>query len=261
MDKETAKEKLKRQIDQTSTLQRNSPEFKKWRRDTELVIEHVFGLNTRHIQDFRAIRFTPTSYSMIDPDPAFESAFRAGIGSSRAILESMVGELDEYWPNETVADTAPPGALSRLERICNRFHLVVRQLRSRHDQRQTLDVNDEYDVQDLLHALLRIDFDDIRPEEWTPSYAGKSSRIDFLLKEHQIVVEVKKTRRGLGVKELGDQLIIDIARYKQHPDCNRLICFIYDAEGLIGNPSSLERDISSKSDEFEVQVIVAPKGV
>ena len=38
----------------------------------------------------------------------------------------------------------------------------------------------EYDVQDLLHALLRPWVQDVRPEEYTPSYAGKSTRMDFL---------------------------------------------------------------------------------
>jgi len=68
-----------------------------------------------------------------------------------------------------------------IETICNRFHLVARQMRARHDNRETLHVADEYDVQDLLHALLRLYFEDIRPEEYTPSYAGGSSRMDFLL--------------------------------------------------------------------------------
>ena len=38
-------------------------------------------------------------------------------------------------------------------------------------------------------------FDDIRAEEWTPSYAGKCARVDFLLKNEKIVIEVKKTRK------------------------------------------------------------------
>lgn len=37
-----------------------------------------------------------------------------------------------------------------------RFHLVSRQLARRHDGRATLIVQDEYDAQDLFHALLRI---------------------------------------------------------------------------------------------------------
>ena len=42
-------------------------------------------------------------------------------------------------------------------------------------------MEDEYDVQDLFHALLTIYFEDIRKEEWSPSYAGGASRMDFLL--------------------------------------------------------------------------------
>lgn len=81
--------------------------------------------------------------------------------------------------------------------ICDRFHMVAKQLAHRRESRSTLRIEDEYDVQDLLHGLLRLYFDDIRPEEWTPSYGGGSARMDFLLKEHEIVVEAKMTRKGL----------------------------------------------------------------
>ncbi len=42
-----------------------------------------------------------------------------------------------------------------------------------------LSFSTEYDVQDLLHALLRPWVADIRPEEFTPSYAGSSALMDF----------------------------------------------------------------------------------
>jgi len=145
-------------------------------------------------------------------------------------------------------------------RLCNRFHLVVRQLRERHEARPTLDVEDEYDAQDLLHALLLNFFDDVRPEEWTPSYAGKCSRMDFLLKEEQIVIEVKKTRKGLAAKEIGGQLIEDIARYKQHPDCKTLVCFVYDPEARISNPRGIEMDLARGAEGMVVKVIIVPKG-
>lgn len=60
-----------------------------------------------------------------------------------------------------------------------RFLDVSRQLRRRHAGRPTLEVNDEYDAQDLLHSLLLVCFRDVRAEEWTPSYAGSNKRIDF----------------------------------------------------------------------------------
>lgn len=149
--------------------------------------------------------------------------------------------------------------LDALDQIVLRFHAVAVQLRSRYDDRATLDVNDEYDVQDLLHALLRIYFDDVRPEEWVPSYAGSSSRTDFLLPQIDTVIETKKTRSGLTAKNLGEQLIIDIARYKRHPQCRRLVCFAYDPEGRIANPSGIESDLNSGDHGIEVRVFILPK--
>ena len=158
------------------------------------------------------------------------------------------------------AERGASDPLFLLETICLRFHLIVRQLRSRHEHRPTLDVKDEYDVQDLIHSLLHLAFDDIRPEEWTPSYAGKSSRMDFFLKNESIVLEAKKTRPGLGAKELGDELIVDIARYHQHPGCKTLFCFVYDPDGRIPNPRGLEADLRRKANDMTVKVFIVPRG-
>lgn len=152
------------------------------------------------------------------------------------------------------------GAIRLIEQICTRFHLVACQLRKRHNNRSTIDISDEYDVQDLLHSLLRIFFDDIRPEEWTPSYAGQSSRMDFLLKDESLVIEVKKTRNGLGTKEVGNELIVDIEHYKSHPSCRILVCFIYDPDGRITNPDGLEKDLNRDEGKLQVKVIIVPKG-
>jgi hypothetical protein len=144
-------------------------------------------------------------------------------------------------------------------RLIDKFHAVARQLRQRHDNRPTLDVGDEYDVQDLFHAMLRIHFDDVRPEEWTPSYAGGSSRMDFLLKAKKTVVEVKKARPKVGAKEIGEQLEKDILKYRSHPDCKMLICFVYDPEERIVNPRGLEQDLSQPIGEMKVKVFIAQR--
>jgi len=143
--------------------------------------------------------------------------------------------------------------------LLNSFHRVARQLQNRYNKRETISIQDEYDVQDLLHALLKISFEDVRPEEYTPSYAGSSTRVDFLLKKEKIVIEVKKTRKGLADKEVGDQLILDAQHYKVHPDCKRLICFIYDPENRIQNPRGLENDLNTlTSDELIVETYIRP---
>jgi hypothetical protein len=86
--------------------------------------------------------------------------------------------------------------------ICDRFQQVASQFVQRRENR----------AQDLLRAVLRIHFDDIRTEEWTPYHGGRSSRMDVLLKDHAIVVEAKTTRKGLAAKKLSDQLTIDVAK-------------------------------------------------
>ena len=134
---------------------------------------------------------------------------------------------------------------------------MVKKLRDRYDDRETIDVQDEYDVQDLLYSILQLFFDDVRKEEWTPSYAGNSSRMDFLLKNEKIVIEVKKTRNSMKDKDLSEQLIIDIEKYKIHPDCNQLICFVYDPEGRIVNPIGIVNDLEENNKDF-VKVYINP---
>ena len=151
-------------------------------------------------------------------------------------------------------------SIASVERICSRIALVVPQLRVRHENRQTLDVIDEYDLQDVLNCLLLLFFDDVRPEEYTPSCAGKATRMDFLLKNESIVIEAKMTRKGLGAKEIGEQLIVDIAHYRAHPNCKKLFCLVYDPEHRITNPHGLENDLSKVSEGLDVRVFVVPRG-
>lgn len=143
--------------------------------------------------------------------------------------------------------------------LSERLHGVIRQLRERREARPTLDVSDEYDVQDLFHALLTIHFDDVRKEEWSPSYAGGASRLDFYLPEAEAVVEIKMTRPSLSTKQLGEQLIVDIAKYKKHPGCRTLYCVVYDPTGRISNPRGVENDLREDSAEMTARVMIVPK--
>ena len=104
---------------------------------------------------------------------------------------------------------------------------------------QALCFDSEYDIQDLLHALLRPWIADIRPEEFTPSYAGSATRMDFLLPAHKLVLETKRIRDRSHAQKVGDELIIDIEHYRRHSQCERLWCVGYDPQQLIPNPKGL----------------------
>jgi hypothetical protein len=149
--------------------------------------------------------------------------------------------------------------LDRIRKLCLRFHAVTRQLRLRKDYRATLEVEDDYDLQDLLCALLKMEFDEVGVDEWTPPYTGGAPRTTFLMHREQIALVVKKTRSGLTTQELTDQVAADSARYANREKCVTLFCFIYDPEGRIGSPKQLETDLTSVSDRYMIEVLVAPK--
>jgi hypothetical protein len=149
--------------------------------------------------------------------------------------------------------------VERVKTLCYRFHSVARQLRLRGEYRATLAVEDEFDAQDLLHALLRIQFDNIETDEWTPSYSSGAPRTTLLLNDGRLAVIVKKPRPGLNAKDLTDQLRIDAERYRSYGCCRTLLCFMYDPEGRIGNPRGLEASLTSVTDSFVIDVLVAPK--
>ena len=160
-----------------------------------------------------------------------------------ALLEALRTDLAKGY----IDDANDNPRLQRVERICSRFHRVAKRLGECRKGKTPFVISDEYDVQYLLYALLKIDFDDVRPEEWTPSYAGGSSRMDFLLKKERIVLEAKITREDHKDKEIGNELVQDIARYKQNPDCSTLICLAYDPEQHIQNPAGLKFDLENNS--------------
>ncbi|MGA8921726.1 MAG: hypothetical protein WB682_01160 [Candidatus Dormiibacterota bacterium] len=67
------------------------------------------------------------------------------------------------------------------------------------------------------------------------------------------------TRSGLTDKKLGDELIIDIAHYKQRPDCKALVCIVYDPDHRLTNPQGIENDLSTTTDGLNVRVLIRPK--
>ena len=219
----------------------DSGAFAEWREQSIVFLQRALGAEHQYADSFEK-----------NVRREFQGTVKSGLGILRAFREDVEAGR--------ISSPVEIDALATVNLLCVRFHLVASQLRSRYQDRSTLDVSDEYDVQDLMHALLKIQFEDVRPEEWTPSYAGQSARMDFLLKNERLVVEVKKTRPKLADKEVGNQLIEDIARYRKHPDCKTLVCFVYDPDGRITNPRGIESDLSSNDADFVVHVIVAPRG-
>lgn len=228
----------------------------------------------RKYSRFSVVKSLPSGKS-VTIDPIFDVIFRGAniewicdhsyefsdeLNEGRAHLRGHLSSIKELksLPKESKKEQVP---LFRIRKILSRFHSVANQLKRRRRKKTSYIIEDEYDVQDLLHALLKLDFRDIRTEEWTPSYAGGASKIDFLLKKEGILIEAKKTRADHREKQIGKELIVDITKYKEYPEVNTLVCFIYDPEQWIENPEGLEHDLEKLSTEkLNVEAIVSPTG-
>ena len=217
--------------------------FTAWKTQTLNYLESILPLSSNYIKDFKE---------------SVKNGYVGHVNAGKGILESVKEDINEGIIELSQTDISKESPVDNIINLIGKFHIIARQIRNRYDSRETLDINDEYDVQDLFNALLYIYFEDIRKEEWTPSYAGQCARMDFLIKDCDVVIEIKKTRKGLSDKEVGNQLIEDIERYKIHPNCSTLICFVYDPEGRISNPRGIENDLSKKHDDLDVIVLIRP---
>lgn len=160
-----------------------------------------------------------------------------------------------------LCEPRPPSSLEELLQIIIRgLPRAMHPLTHRRKGVTALAIESEYDIQDLLHSQLRPWIADIRPEEFTPSYAGSNTRMDFLLPTHSLVLETKRVRDRTHAGKVGDELIVDIEHYRRHPKCDRLWCVVYDRLHLIPNPSGLIADLegprSTPDGSLQVRVFV-----
>ena len=70
-------------------LESDFPEFRKWRRNTRLAIENVFGVGSDHVKEFTDIS-----------DWEFQDYYVGALNRATALLESMREEIREYWEDE-----------------------------------------------------------------------------------------------------------------------------------------------------------------
>ena len=177
------------------------------------------------------------------------------------VIPTDEAPLDPTPLTSTPDPTLQPSSIEDLlQTLLRRLPRAMYPLAYRRKDARSLTFESEYDIQDLLHSQLRPWVADIRPEEFTPSYAGSATRMDFLLPKHRLVIEVKRVRDKSHATKVGDELIVDIEHYRRHPDCDRLWCAVYDPRLLIQNPSGMISDLegrhSTPDEPISVRVLV-----
>jgi hypothetical protein len=176
----------------------------------------------------------------------FQTAFKENFDRQRAALTMAMD-----------TETAVVSLLDELTEIFRRFPEYLAVLAARQNDRVRAPViENEADLQIVVEAILRLHYDDVRPEDYVPEYAGGRSRVDFLLRESGVIIETKMTRLRLRDKDVGEELAIDWIRYRRHPDCRAVLALIFDPGRFIANAAGLERDLSQTREEPATRAIV-----
>ncbi|MDC7705385.1 nucleotide-binding protein [Vogesella indigofera] len=105
--KENSIEKIKsliERIDELQRLERRNAKFKKWIRDTQIALEHIFGNESRHITDFNRIRYSLGAFTSSTPEQKFQQRYVDGLEDARYVLVSMIEEIQEYWEEDGVSN-------------------------------------------------------------------------------------------------------------------------------------------------------------
>ncbi len=144
--------------------------------------------------------------------------------------------------------------------IFNRFHAFTRRLLERHAQRPSIQMNDEYDVQDLLYCLLAIEFNSIQKEEYGPQYAGKRPRIDFFLRSEGVAIEVKFVKDKSSIAKIREGIILDREYYSKKETLKDLWFFIYDPRSIITDRITFIEDLEGNRPNYFrlIKVIIKP---
>lgn len=150
--------------------------------------------------------------------------------------------------------------LKIIERVCNRLPRTANILKNR--KRKDKDpyiIEDEYDVQDLLHGVLRSYIKYSVQENTLNKVANaKSGRADITIKELNTLIEIKYVHTPNDQKRIFEEFSQDLVLYTSWDPLETLIYYIYNS-GDLREPEALEKlsgpqEVNGKN--FNVKMIL-----
>ena len=104
INKEEAIQKMKGLEDKIDSLKNEyntlkSPEFKKWKRKTEITLKYIFGEKSGHIKEFMKIYFYPSTLGPWTDNKRI-TVFQNDLENAKVLLNSMIEEIEEYWEED-----------------------------------------------------------------------------------------------------------------------------------------------------------------
>ncbi len=152
-------------------------------------------------------------------------------------------------------------AVQLVRQVLTEFSNSVRKITSnRRKNHPNFEIRDEYDVQDILYVMLKSVFPNLKEEDPIPKVGGTYSKVDFIIREHNILIEVKMIKESdQNETKFAKELKEDLESYYECQWLKKLFCFVYDPYKKTRDRNSLEgftglRTI--KGHEYHTEVIL-----
>lgn len=143
--------------------------------------------------------------------------------------------------------------------ILNNFYLFLENLIERkphkrggiqQEQLDALKIKNEYDVQHLLYACIKLFYPMARAEVSEDTGYGTVRTDIFLDSEH--VIEIKCTRKNMKLKKLTEEIEADMVHYS----AENIYFFLYDKAKIIENPMVFRKSYEEKIKGKRVHIII-----
>lgn len=124
LSKSDALRRIRKALDEVPTLKQmksGSQDFQRWQRNTQIALQYTFGDDSSQVGEFANIRYTPIVYAL---GTSLEPSYQSGLNSASATLESMLEEIQEYWPDDET-DSPPLDPENTLEQTASTRIFVV----------------------------------------------------------------------------------------------------------------------------------------
>ncbi|MHB8252158.1 MAG: PD-(D/E)XK nuclease domain-containing protein [Acidiferrobacter sp.] len=226
----------------------------------------VAGTLVRSTDSVESIRIThtdqPQSYYARHHEQRMSAAGICDLSTNRKLLPISKGtdRTHELLFSGIEESTHVPD-VDLVERLCKRLPQAARILAIRSRKGKAgYEITDEYDVQDLLHALMRGYLKYSVQEDPLPKVAGaKSGRVDISVDDLGILIEIKYVHGPEDQKRLLEEYSQDLVLYAQWVHLRTLIYLIYNSADL-RDAEAFERLTSTQEiggKRFDVRIILA----
>ncbi len=234
-------------------------------RFTSTVVD-MYGHNSQPAERYENWRaYHMSSYNQRDSPETrrrqIQKDYRDGLKRTITELISVVQQLQLKLQHAGVTKMSASTEIQLVIQLCNRLSHSAKVLNRRRANKNPFEITDEYDVQDLLKAVLRAYFKYSVSEDPISKVAGVSSRADFAIEELGVIIEAKYVHNPGEQSRIVKEFAEDLLFYSKCPFLEHFVYLVYGADDL-NEPELLDKleGVKELNDKrFRAYIVRCPK--